>query len=285
MLNTKCIFDTDKINKIFGMSNVLGATCINSNAYTIELGVLKYYGNKLDESIYSLMTEKRIYKLELHKKLIGQIDNLPNTITDLVLYKSDDSQINDLPNSIERIYFLNHSGELNNLCPQVKLICLDGKFNYPVNNLPIQLEELMFGSAFNQPVDNLPTGLKIIKFGSAFNQSINDLPTQLERIIFGSDFNQPIDNLPNTVVYIGFDWAGTFSQPIYRFPNKLEELVLPNSFSNSICDLPPGLKKLTLGTKFSVPFVCPENLEKIKLSSKYKYMGLIKRNVIKETYF
>ena len=283
MLNTKCIFNVDKINAIFGITDTLGD--MKNNLYIIELGVLKYYGNKLDGLIDSLMTEKQIYKLELHKKLIGHIDNLPNTITDLVLYESDDSQINDLPNSIERIYFVNHSGELNNLCPQVKLISLDGKFNYPVNNLPTQLEELVFGSAFNQLVDNLPAGLKIIKFGSAFNQPINDLPTRLERIIFGSDFNQSIDNLPNTIVYIGFDWAGTFSQPIYRFPAKLEELVFPNSFSNSICDLPPSLKKLTLGTKFSVPFVCPENLEKIKLSSKYKYMSLIKSNVIKETYF
>lgn len=112
----------------------------------------------------------------------------------------------------------------------------------------------------------------------------------MERIIFGKDFNQCIDNLPDSIKYIGFDWVGIFFLPIFKLPVCLEEIYFNNSFSNDMCELPKGVKKILLGTNFAKPIVLPDKLEKIKLSSKYRYLNLINsmlenKNVIKELYF
>ena len=289
----------DKIhNDLANLEKILGSTNIYKKSqseqythmnYSIKTNTMEFYGDTIDEKIIGIIIENDISKIIIHKQLLHSIDNLPNNVIILVLYRCNSSQLYDLPNSITHLYFVDLIGELNCLPSGIKLIDFGNNFDSKINILPISMEEIILGNKFNQMVNNLPPNLKSIKFGEKFNQMVDNLPSQLEIIIFGSSFNQSIDNLPNSIKYIEFNWVGIFSLPIHNLPNSLEEIKFNNSFCNEVCELPNGLKKILLGTNFSKPINAPYSLEKIKLCSKYKYLNLIRNmfseNTIKELYF
>lgn len=120
------------------------------------------------------------------------VNNLPITITELILRNDFDQSIDNLP-------------------PSLQTLQLGARFNQPVDHLPVSLQRLSFGITFNRTVDALPANLTHLKFGHSFNQTVDHLPLKLLYLIFGETFNQSIDRLPYALLYVhlGRDFAGS----------------------------------------------------------------------------
>ncbi len=82
------------------------------------------------------------------------IDNLPNTITHLILGTNFDKPIDNLPNTIIHL-------------------TLDHSFNQAIDNLPNTITHLRLGTLFNQPIDNLPNSITHLTLSSFYNNKIN----------------------------------------------------------------------------------------------------------------
>ena len=72
-----------------------------------------------------------------------------------------DEIIDDLPNSITHLI-------------------LGDNFNQPINNLPDSVTHLILGDNFNQPLINLPNSLTHLILGDNFNQTIYGIPDSLK---------------------------------------------------------------------------------------------------------
>jgi hypothetical protein len=216
-------------------------------------------------------------------------------------------KINGYELEFDDVFDINTENQLVNLIEQnnITKLVLSGKILKPLDNLPNGLIELLIYPDFTYSLNDLPNSIthiylvnysntlnclcgsvRVINLGNKFNNPINNLPSRLEEIVLGDLFNQPIGMLPENLNILKL--GKRFNQPVYRLPCGLEELYFNNSFSNQICELPNGLKKITLGTCFTKPICLPKSLEKIKLSSRYKYVNLLQKiigwYVIKELY-
>lgn len=112
---------------------------------------------------------------------------------------------------------------IDNLPSSISNLILGIKFNQPIDNLPNLLIHLKLCNYFNKSVDNLPKYLKYIRFGGYFNKSIDLLPDSIEEIVFDNyyqyndiytdfcDFgtsliiNQQINKLPKNLKKITID--------------------------------------------------------------------------------
>jgi hypothetical protein len=152
-----------------------------------------YYGDDADP-----------YKLSEFNYLI---DNLPNSITYLLLGDGFNQPVDNLPNSIIHLEF-------------------GHRFNQPVDNFPISLKKLILGDSFNQPVDLLPNSIIHLEFGNSFNQPVDNLPNSIFHLEFGNSFNQPVDNLPNSICCLKFN-GKDFKQEIKKFSENLKLIKIP----------------------------------------------------------
>ena len=147
----------------------------------------------------------------------GKSSILPNSITFLVLGGEDFNQpVDNLPESVTELIF-------------------GYRFNQPINNLPNGLKTLKFyeHSNFNQPVDNLPDSLTYLHFGDCFNQSIEFLPENLKELYLGNYYDLPINNLPSSLIYLNTGHG--FNQAINNLPSSLKKVELGQEFDQALC--------------------------------------------------
>ncbi len=198
--------------------------CISNN--------LDYFNckkNPLTILYYSFDVKPKSYPKKLqylrYSNIFNQpVDNLSNSITELIFGNSFNQHVDNLPNSITHLTFGN-------------------SFNQPVDNLPNSITHLTFGNSFNQPVDNLPNSITHLTFGNSFNQPVDNFPNSITHLTFGDSFNQPVNNLPNSLIELEFGLE--FNQPIDKIYSKCKQ----NSGSNQNS----GIVTLGFGDKFNQP--------------------------------
>ena len=74
------------------------------------------------------------------------IENLPNSLKELILNNNFDLPLNDLPNQLKIMKILNNS------------------YNKDLNNLPNSIEIIELNQNYNRPFINIPENLKLIKY-------------------------------------------------------------------------------------------------------------------------
>jgi len=146
--------------------------------YKMKNLLFEYDSSSIDGSLVQFM-------LSLKEYFFPPVDNLPFTITHLLLGDHFNHPVDYLPNTLTH------------------LTC--GKaFNQPVDYLPSSITSLTFGHDFNQPVDYLPSSITHLTFGHNFNQMVDYLPENIIYLTFGRDFNQPVEYLPSTITHLTF---------------------------------------------------------------------------------
>ena len=133
--------------------------------------------------------------------------NLPLTLTHLILGDSFNENVDFLPHNIKVIIF----GE---------------NFNCSVDLLPNSLTHLTFGSNFNQKVDKLPKLITHLTLGKNFNQPTEFLPDSITNLIFGFNFNNLL-KLPKNIAYLelGFKFSKKTIDG-FEISNNLKEIKL-----------------------------------------------------------
>lgn len=201
-------------------------------------------------------------KLDLSNNyLLKCVDDLPNSLRELILPREITSELNNLPCHLEILHIQNYNLELNHLPPNLKQLHFAKKSNFrkKLDNLPLKLEFLCLGTFFNQPINNLPDSIKTLTFckSSVFNNPISKFPNNLLHLSFGNTFNHPIDKnlpdvlemlelgtnfnifierLPTNIKILKFGKESKFNQPIKHFFNhlKLKEIHLGKNFKQKI---------------------------------------------------
>lgn len=173
------------------------------------------------------------------------VDNLPPTLTILILSNNFNQRLDDLP-------------------PNLKSLTTGDAFNLPLDNLPKSLLKLFLGNNFNQPIDSLPPHLAYLETGDNFNQKLEYLPNSLTFLdLSKSDFNQCIDNLPLSlrVLKIGEE----FDRTVHKWPPSLVKVSAPISPKSE--RLPPNVSNLEiLDYDFASELVLPLPYEIKKLT-------------------
>ncbi len=180
-----------------------------------------------------------------------------------ILYYSFDVKPKSYPKKLQYLRYSNIFNQpVDNLSNSITELIFGNSFNQHVDNLPNSITHLTFGNSFNQPVDNLPNSITHLIFGDYFNQSVNNLPNSLINLEFGLEFNQPIDkiyskckqnsgsNQNSGIVTLGF--GDKFNQPIDILQtksctccaNSLKNLFLGESFGKSINNIPKSVEHL-----------------------------------------
>lgn len=130
-------------------------------------------------------------------RVVGGVNNLPQTLINLSLGYCFNQTLDNLPNSILSLTIGNSFNRpIDRLPPFISSLTLGDHFNLPADDLPSSLLYLSFGRRFNQKVDNLPSCLRSLSFGEKFNQQVAQLPHCLLTLKFGHFFNQSIATLP-----------------------------------------------------------------------------------------
>lgn len=167
-----------------------------------ELVYNDIYNKSAQQIVSNLIICHGITKLSLTNNILVQLNDIPNNLTVLIIYKDVPYNLDDLPNSITHLYLLLYTKTLDCLCEGILTLKTGDKFNYPIVYLPSTLIELILGYEFNHPVDKLPQNLKILELGCKFNHPIDALPQTLQRLILGEHFNQSLDVLIDSITYL-----------------------------------------------------------------------------------
>ena len=135
-------------------------------------------------------------------------DNLPLYVTYL---KFSDNQIKLV--------------KINNLPSSITHLIISGKFNEPIDDLPTSLTHLTLSGSFNQPVDHLPTSMTHLNFlGPSFNQPVDHLPPHITHLQFEVGFDQNIDHLPDSIQNLSLGLC--YSRHMHGLPSSLTHLTL-----------------------------------------------------------
>ncbi len=219
-------------------------------------------GRDFNQSLYSL--PKSIISIEYRSTFDLDLTILPIQLKRLIILNSNiDSDYDCLPDDLEHLSLPDEFNcELKKLPSNLKILKLGNKFNKPIDLIQKlnsfgkeSLEMIVFSeySKFSQPIVRLSSNLKVLIFGDEFSQELNCLPIGLKVLRLGKKFNYPLDNLPCSLdeLVIG---SSLFNHPINNLPDGLTKLYFKND-----CEFNYPLEKL------------PENLQHLKLNSKYSY--------------
>lgn len=156
--------------------------------------------------------------------------------------------------------------EMENIV-SIRFIC-DSIFDRNLDNVKWSsvLRIFDFGYYFNKSLDNVifPDSLEELKLGGIFNCSLDNFkfPQRLKNLEMSSMFNQSLTNIKwsNDIESIKFGYG--FKKPLDNLPNKLRILQLEN------VNYPIDISKY-------------ENIERLIIPIKYKYMSIDIRKSIK----
>lgn len=110
----------------------------------------------------------------------------------------------EIPPNIKYVYFHKYTNLLEELPNTIEHIVIYRGFNHPVDKLGDHLKSINFGCDFNQPVDNLPSSLEKVVFNSSFTYPINNLPSNIKFIhILNSNYDfTSIKTLPKSIILL-----------------------------------------------------------------------------------
>ncbi len=169
-------------------------------------------------------------------------------------------EIEEYPEYIRGIYFKNYGKEIKNLPENLELLCIDNEneSQQEIKLFPKNLKILNINGKYNYSLDNLPNNLKSLSLLYIITDyGINNLPLGLECLcIFFSKKNNnfSLDFLPET----------------------LKALYISSNDKKLNCDtLPKDLKSLTLNSNINNCNYLPENLEELFYHSYYDEYKII----------
>lgn len=208
------------------------------------------------------------------------LDNLPNTLTHLILnlcecHKRLSNPIKNLPHSLSHLEI--SGSHTFTICKENGETLLPPNLRYlKINanivrfaNLPSGLTTLIFVDSFsiNERLyaENLPEGLEHVQFWRNFKQPLIDevsgalfLPRNLKSVKFGMYFDNPLSSsdgrsyIPSGLTHLTLGFY--FNRPILPgiLPETLTHLSFSAHFNNELneMNLPSGLKYLRLGNYF-----------------------------------
>jgi len=160
----------------------------------------------------------------------GEIPSLPHWIKSIIFYPDCkfNGDMDFIPEGVTDLSFSNskdHSiEEIKNFPSTLKIVQLGGLFNKKLSrgDLPKNLETLYFEKNYNQPFDEgvLPSGLINLNVGDNFNHPIekNVLPNTLKFLTIGNKFTYPLGEgvLPESLQIL-----------IIKGPYNITNLILP----------------------------------------------------------
>lgn len=229
-----------------------------------------------------------------------QIDNLPKSLTTLILSKFVDftirnlsikklvlivlgSVFNELPESLEVIMIRDALVEFNCLFPvSLKKLVSNRKFTFQ----GFQGNNLIYLNVKNTEINNIPNSVKTLKLdGYTYNNS--NVPNEIKDIsldYFGTTITKPLpinstslvlisyedQRLPNSIKILRINATNSM---INTFPDSLERLAL-DFYHYPLTNLPANLKRLVLLDHFNQNIVLPENLEELRIGRGFR--GTIK---------
>ena len=184
-------------------------------------------------------------------KFNQEINNLPNSITHIILGTCFSQSVDYLPESL--IY-----------------LRLGILFNQSLDNLPLSLTHLMINSKFTHTLNNLPEKIIYLKisYNSDYNLSISNLSylKNLTHLILNYNYNNSIDNLPDSIKHLRL--GANFRAPINTIPDSLEEIIFTDSslytleYFDSVYKINSQLEKIYENNMPNIPYY-PLNLVKI----------------------
>ena len=110
----------------------------------------------------------------------------------------------EIPPNIKSVYFHKFTDLLEELPNTIEHIQIYKGFNHMVDKLGDHFKSINFGHNFNQPVDNLPSRLEKVVFNSSFTYPINNLPSNIKFIhILNSNYDYAsIKILPKSIILL-----------------------------------------------------------------------------------
>ena len=129
---------------------------------------------------------------------------IPKTVSALkfnYVFKNSPSEI---PPNIKSVYFYEYPYLVEELPNTIKQIEIYKGFNSSPDKLNDSVTFINFGLDFNQPIDNLPMSLEKIILGIKFIHSINNLPSNIKFIhIYNPLYDyQTIKKLPTSLILL-----------------------------------------------------------------------------------
>jgi len=133
-----------------------------------------------------------------------QMNLIPHTVHTLKFNYNFENLPLEIPPNIISVHFYEFSDRIEELPNTIENIDIYKGFNHPVDKLHNNIKSICFGWNFNQPIDNLPTSLEKIILGAWFTHSINNLPPNIKFIHIGNpDYNHiSILKLPQSIVFL-----------------------------------------------------------------------------------
>lgn len=129
---------------------------------------------------------------------------IPKSVSLLKFNYNFENKPYEIPDNIISIDFYEFKHLLEELPNTIQYIKIYKGFNHPIDKLGNNIKSLELGCSFNQSIDNLPTSLEKIVLSFPFTKSINNLPDNIKFIhIYNPDYNiMSIQKLPKSLILL-----------------------------------------------------------------------------------
>jgi hypothetical protein len=151
-------------------------------------------GYSFNQSVNKL---PNIKYLQIEHDVVDLVDNLPNSLEELVLGYYFGLQLDNLPNQLKKIYFKNEYDD----CDDDDYDNNKSGYQYELNNLPESIEIIVLSKYYEHKICKLPKNLKIIGCSQCY-KFLGDLILLCDRLNLSFDLDYSF-NIEDT--YLDFD--------------------------------------------------------------------------------
>ena len=243
-------------------------------------------------TLNTIQLHDTITELSLDFDLICPVQNLPNSITKLLIKTKSDKWLQylvdrlpcpegrvmqsptALPDALVDLILINRSDKTINInkLPQINRLRIDGKFKFCLDK--VHASVMVIVGDFNDELKFEAPRLETLIIKGAFDKSLNEIKCPVLKMVeINSNFNMSLNGLlrHDSIEKVFID--GVFNKKIKYFPRNLHRLVLPFAYdrdrTNSFPPV-PSMLRITYGVDIvqdQRKFIKPCSYDKIDLSN------------------
>lgn len=217
---------------------------MNTNLNSNYLSIVNYYLTNCNDITVTISDEKSINKIKNDMKVVIvdsdlSVDNLPKNIRVLILPPEFNQELENLPNTLTHLLLFNfcYNKSLKFLPESLKTFVFFGKLNNSDLRLLPKLECILFGSEDND-ITNLPKSLKYIDclfrpvdiYETITNPIKFEIPDSVNLITFLTDHLENYKKLQE--ISNSFPFCEKYGRHLYYSKQKIEDITIKRYLNN-----------------------------------------------------